>query len=565
MLTFASELEVRFPITLEANHVIDRKQVWAGSIGFGPTGHSLNATYHNSNSYGFQDEVGRLILNICSRVPHGILVFLPSYKLLNDLITRWQSTGLWTSLFEKKAILSEPKFGDELEQVMKEFYSVISSTNNTKNDLGQDGALFLAVCRGKVSEGLDFADNNARAVVCVGIPFPAVKDTLVDLKKKYNDNRKKQKPEILPGRDWYEIQAFRALNQALGRCIRHKMDWGAILMVDDRYAKNPRYVNSLSKWVRGRVVNYNNCAGMLESLNNFTEDMKQLDLVQVENPPPIPPQQKEPPVEQQEERNIGEKIDIEKTSSWSPKENETLSKRIAKLGKLRETSQPLRENKLIANLSREHLLDSQTHLNTDKNLNGLQSSVSSHVSSTSNTTKQIKGTKRKHSSSSEANLDIDDQISSPHIFIEDEGGDTAQSWNMDPPVVDDYLPNMVESSSNDAEPSPKYFRSDPVLKYSLLEWDTPEDQQLQQLLIERREMKQQKVSQIRNTPEKFEEKRINLNQNVTRDQSSSLGKKKSNRKPLFVDLSKEKKENTMEEVTDGFESDEDIDFSEICF
>jgi hypothetical protein len=25
-----------------------------------------------------------------------------------------------------------------------------------------DGSLFIAVCRGKVSEGLDFADNNAR-------------------------------------------------------------------------------------------------------------------------------------------------------------------------------------------------------------------------------------------------------------------------------------------------------------------------------------------------------------------------------------------------------------------
>lgn len=33
-----------------------------------------------------------------------------------------------------------------------------------------DGGLFLAVCRGKVSEGLDFADNNARAVVTVRLP-----------------------------------------------------------------------------------------------------------------------------------------------------------------------------------------------------------------------------------------------------------------------------------------------------------------------------------------------------------------------------------------------------------
>ena len=38
----------------------------------------------------------------------------------------------------------------------------------------------------EVSEGLDFADNNARAVVCVGIPFPNVRDTLGE-DKLYNE------------------------------------------------------------------------------------------------------------------------------------------------------------------------------------------------------------------------------------------------------------------------------------------------------------------------------------------------------------------------------------------
>lgn len=37
----------------------------------------------------------------------------------------------------------------------------------------------VAVCRGKVSEGLDFSDDNARAVITVGIPFPYVKDLQV--------------------------------------------------------------------------------------------------------------------------------------------------------------------------------------------------------------------------------------------------------------------------------------------------------------------------------------------------------------------------------------------------
>lgn len=39
---------------------------------------------------------------------------------------------------------------------------------------GSAGAIFLAVCRGKVSEGLDFADDNARAVVSLFryLPIP---------------------------------------------------------------------------------------------------------------------------------------------------------------------------------------------------------------------------------------------------------------------------------------------------------------------------------------------------------------------------------------------------------
>jgi len=45
--------------------------------------------------------------------------------------------------------------------------------------LVQDGALLIAVCRGKVSEGLDFCDENARAVITIGIPFPNVKDLQV--------------------------------------------------------------------------------------------------------------------------------------------------------------------------------------------------------------------------------------------------------------------------------------------------------------------------------------------------------------------------------------------------
>ena len=41
-------------------------------------------------------------------------------------------------------------------------------------------------------------------------------------------------PPPLQGQQWYSIQGFRALNQALGRCLRHVNDWGAIIIVEER-------------------------------------------------------------------------------------------------------------------------------------------------------------------------------------------------------------------------------------------------------------------------------------------------------------------------------------------
>ena len=38
------------------------------------------------------------------------------------------------------------------------------------------GAMLLAVCRGKLSEGVDFADAACRAVVITGLPLPPFHD-----------------------------------------------------------------------------------------------------------------------------------------------------------------------------------------------------------------------------------------------------------------------------------------------------------------------------------------------------------------------------------------------------
>ncbi|KAJ7308856.1 hypothetical protein JRQ81_008129, partial [Phrynocephalus forsythii] len=267
MDSFSSELGVKFSIQLEANHVIRQSQVWVGTVGTGPKGKALCATFQHTETFEFQDEVGELLFSICRTVGQGVLCFLPSYKMLDKLKDRWLHTGLWEKLELIKTVIAEPKGGDkeDFDALLQIYYDAIKCKE------GKDGALLIAVCRGKVSEGLDFSDDNARAVVTIGIPFPNVKDLQVELKRKYNDQHSKARG-LLSGSQWYEIQAYRALNQALGRCIRHSSDWGALILVDDRFRRNPnKYIAGLSKWIRQQIQHHENFGHALGSLEAFAK------------------------------------------------------------------------------------------------------------------------------------------------------------------------------------------------------------------------------------------------------------------------------------------------------
>lgn len=61
-------------------------------------------------------------------------------------------------------------------------------------------------------------------------------------------------PIGLTGDQWYTQQALRSVNQGMGRVIRHRHDYGAIILCDDRFnvgLQNPtnRHENVLSIFV----------------------------------------------------------------------------------------------------------------------------------------------------------------------------------------------------------------------------------------------------------------------------------------------------------------------------
>lgn len=81
-----------------------------------------------------------------------------------------------------------------------------------------NGALLMAVVGAKLSEGLNFADNLARAVIMVGLPYPNANSPELKERLKYTSNTSKRKGKGEDaGRELYESLCMNAVNQSIGK------------------------------------------------------------------------------------------------------------------------------------------------------------------------------------------------------------------------------------------------------------------------------------------------------------------------------------------------------------
>lgn len=268
LASFAAELSTSFQVKLENPHVIDREQLFVAVLKNGPDGAtSLDSTFKNRSTEAYRRALGQTLLNFARVVPRGMLCFFSSYTAKDECFDSWQQSGTLAAMRKIKEVCSEERgsaaqFASEMER----FYAAVRAR----------GSLFFGVCRGKASEGIDFADHNGRAVVITGLPFAnRQSDAKVILKIRYLDEiaaarrRANAAPEsILTGDEWYRQQAVRAVNQAIGRVIRHRNDWGAILLCDPRFG-NDSVRNQLSRWLRPHVKTFDKFSDCQQQLVAF--------------------------------------------------------------------------------------------------------------------------------------------------------------------------------------------------------------------------------------------------------------------------------------------------------
>ena len=192
-----------------------------------------------SLSDAYADQLGSALLPLLASIPAGVLVFLPSYALLERLERRWRASGAWAALaLHKPCLLSEASARPpaETKKVVREMVA-----QHKASVLAGRGACLLAVYRGALSEGISFDDDDCRGVLCVGVPLPHKAEPRIQAKAQHNtalaaQQRAARGVRVLDGERYYEQLGWRPLSQALGRAVRHPRDYGAIVLLDERHS-----------------------------------------------------------------------------------------------------------------------------------------------------------------------------------------------------------------------------------------------------------------------------------------------------------------------------------------
>ncbi|KAI9190100.1 ATP-dependent DNA helicase chl1 [Blastocladiella emersonii ATCC 22665] len=216
--TFGKPLEM-----YSCGHVIPRENLAALVVPRSPAGRTIRFTLEGRKDPQLLPDVCQTICNLVNVVPRGMVVFLPSFQLLDDMTKAFREEGYAARIERKKRIFTEPREAVDLERVLREYAQHIDESPTS-------GALLLSVVGGKMSEGINFSGPLARCVVMVGIPYPNLGSAELEEKLKYIDGLRAG-----ASKEFYENLAMRAVNQSIGRAIRNRMDYAAVVLVDVRY------------------------------------------------------------------------------------------------------------------------------------------------------------------------------------------------------------------------------------------------------------------------------------------------------------------------------------------
>jgi chromosome transmission fidelity protein 1 len=245
-------------------HVIPDENILPICLSTAPSSNPFEFTFLMRSRPSTMNDLGTLIINLCNVVPGGIVVFFPSYAYESTVYDYWLKNSIIRRIEAKKKFFREPKKATEVESVLLEYKETIDkSVLKKENHFGFKGALLSCVIGGKMSEGINFSDQYGRLVVVVGLPYPNLNDLELKEKMSYLNSIQKES-----GTDYYDDLCMKAVNQSIGRSIRHIKDYASILLLDKRYCRT-KIQSRLPNWIRSRLQTYEEFGPAFAHISHF--------------------------------------------------------------------------------------------------------------------------------------------------------------------------------------------------------------------------------------------------------------------------------------------------------
>ncbi|XP_017036500.1 ATP-dependent DNA helicase DDX11 [Drosophila kikkawai] len=221
------------------SHVVPQDAVLPFVIPNGPKGAPLRFNFAQRGNPEMLQELSMLLQNLCQVIPGGVVCFLPSYDYLDKIFKHLMESGSLERISRKKCVFREVA-GLAADQLLEKYGKAIKESA---------GALLLSVVGGKLSEGLNFADDLGRAVLVVGLPYPNRQSPELEQRMRHLD----EKLGPGSGNEFYENLCMKAVNQCIGRAVRHIRDYACVYLLDERYV-GTRIRGKLPEWIARHIV-----------------------------------------------------------------------------------------------------------------------------------------------------------------------------------------------------------------------------------------------------------------------------------------------------------------------
>ncbi|KAI4374304.1 hypothetical protein MLD38_012314 [Melastoma candidum] len=194
----------------------------------------VSTKFDMRSDLGVVRNYGRLLLEMVSVVPDGIVCFFVSYSYMDEIVNSWNESGILKEIMQHKLVFIETQ--DVVETTL--------ALDNYRRacDCGR-GAVFFSVARGKVAEGIDFDRHYGRLVIMFGVPFQYTLSKILLARLEYL----RDTFQIKEG-DFLTFDALRQAAQCVGRVIRSKADYGMMIFADKRYSRHDKR-SKLPSWI----------------------------------------------------------------------------------------------------------------------------------------------------------------------------------------------------------------------------------------------------------------------------------------------------------------------------